>query len=131
LPGRKRLARILLFGQNGHQTIFSKVAGQSLMKRIAGLTAVLAILGGYANAHDLVRVEQASAGQPYDYVVHVQNTYGIGYNPEVREDRNRMALRILRGQCRAPRVVGDDKIITEIWGIGGSRPDYIVLVKCA
>jgi hypothetical protein len=49
----------------------------------------------------------------------------------VREDRNRMALRILRGQCRSARVVGDDKIDTEIFGITTSRPDYIVLVKCA
>jgi len=101
------------------------------MKRIAGLTLFLATLAGYANAHDFVRVEQASAGQPYDYIVHVQNTYAIGYNPEVREDRNRMALRILRGQCRAGRVVGEDKVITEIWGITSRRPDYIVLVKCA
>jgi hypothetical protein len=38
---------------------------------------------------------------------------------------------MLRGQCRAPRVVGNDKIITEIPGIATSRPNYIVLVKCA
>ena len=101
------------------------------MKSIAGFTVFLAILGGYADARDLVRVERASAGKPYDYIVHVQNTHSIGYNPEVREDRNRMALKILKGQCRAGRVVGDDKIITEIWGITSSRPDYIVLVKCA
>ena len=101
------------------------------MKRIAGLTFFLSILAGGAEAHDVVRVEPASAGTPYDYVVHVLNTYDIGYNPELRTDRNRMALRLLRGQCRAPRVVGDDKLITEIWGITSSRPDYIVLVKCA
>jgi hypothetical protein len=105
--------------------------GQSVMKGIAGLTVFLVILGGCAHARGLVRVEQASAGQPYDYIVHVQNTHSIGYNPEVREDRDRMALQILRGQCRAGRIVGEDKIITEIWGITSSRPDYIVLVKCA
>jgi hypothetical protein len=101
------------------------------MKRIVGLTLFLSILAGYADAHDVVRVEPASAGAPYDYVVHVLNTYDIGYNPDVRRDRNRMALRLLRGRCRAPRVVGDDKVSTEIWGITSSRPDYIVLVKCA
>ena len=101
------------------------------MKRIAGLTLSLAILAGGAEAHDVVRVEPASAGLPYDYVVHVFNTYEMGYNPDVWQDRNRMALRLLRGQCRAPRVVGDDKIITGIWGITSSRPDYIVPVKCA
>jgi hypothetical protein len=105
--------------------------GQSVMKSIACLTAFLLLLGGYADARDMVRVERATAGKAYDYIVHVQNTYSIGYNPEVREDRNRMVLKILKGQCRAGRVVGDDKIITEIWGITSSRPDYIVLVKCA
>jgi hypothetical protein len=106
------------------------VGPQGVMKSIAALTVFLAILGGCAE-RGLVRVEQAAAGTPYDYVVHVQNTYGIGYNPEVREDRDRMALRLLKGQCRAGRVVGNDKIITEIWGITSSLPDYVVLVKCA
>src|ERR1700730_8390187 len=100
------------------------------MRMIAAIV-FWAALAGCADARGLVRVEQASAGRPYDYIVHVQNTFSIGYNPEVRADRNRMALRILKGQCRAGRVVGDDKIITEIWGITSSRPDYIVLVKCA
>jgi uncharacterized protein (DUF58 family) len=104
---------------------------QGVMKSIAGLTLFFAILAGGAEASELVRVEPASAGRPYDFIVHVRNTYAIGYNPEVREDRNRMALRILRGQCRSARVVGDDKIDTEIFGITSSRPDYIVLVKCA
>jgi hypothetical protein len=101
------------------------------MKSIAGLPLFLAIVAGATNAHEMVRVEQAYPGKPYDYIVHVLNTYAIGYNPDVREDRNRMALKLLRGQCRAPRVMGDDKISTEIWGITSSRPDYIVLVKCA
>jgi hypothetical protein len=100
------------------------------MKSIAALTAVLALLGSSAAAGDLVRVEQAYAGKPYDYIVHVQNTYSIGYNPEVREDRHRMALRAVKGYCRGGRVVGDDTISTEIFGITSSRPDYVVLVKC-
>jgi hypothetical protein len=101
------------------------------MKSIAGLALVFAILAGYAEARELGRVEPASAGKPYDYIVHVPNTYAIGYNPEVREDRYRIAMQTLRGQCRAPRVVGDDKINREVWGITTTRPDYIVLVKCA
>src|ERR1039457_6139982 len=91
-----------------HSSGISLGDGRSIMKRIAGLTVFLAVLGGHAGAHDIVRVEPASAGLPYDYVVHVLNTYDIGYNPEVRRDRNRVALRLLRGQCRAPRVVGDN-----------------------
>jgi hypothetical protein len=106
-------------------------AGEGVMKAIAGLSVVLAVLASSASASDWARVEQASAGKPYDYIVHVQNTYSIGYNPEVREDRFRLAMRSLRGMCRSGRVVGDDKISTEIFGSYSSRPDYVVLVKCA
>jgi hypothetical protein len=88
------------------------------------------MLGGHASARDMVRIEPATSARPYDYVVHVQNTFSIGYNPLVREDRDRMALRALRGQCRTARIVGDDEIPTEIWGITSSLPDYVVLVKC-
>ncbi len=98
---------------------------------IACLTMLPGLLGGCDDRRGSVRVEQASAGQLYDFVVHVRNTPEIKYNPLVREDRRRMALRLLRRQCPAGRVVGEDKIITEIWGITSSRPDYVVLVKCA
>jgi hypothetical protein len=99
------------------------------MKAIAAI--IFIFLAGCADARGLVRIEQASAEKPYDYIVHVQNTFSIGYNPQVRADRNRMALRVLKGQCRAGQIVGEDKIITEIWGVTSSPPDYIVLVKCA
>src|SRR5271166_5596357 len=78
-----------------------------------------------------VRVEQASEGRPYDLVVHVRNVPDYGYNPQVREDRIRMALKLVRKECPAARAVGEDKIVTEIWGIGGSLPDYVVLVRCS
>ena len=100
------------------------------MKIIAALL-FLATLAACADMRGLVRIEQASTGKSYDYVVHVQNVLSIGYNPEVREDRNRMALRVLKGQCPAGRIFSEDKIITEIWGVTSSPPDYIVLVKCA
>jgi hypothetical protein len=57
--------------------------------------------------------------------------YDIGYNPEVKGDRLRMALKALKGRRRAARIVGENKINTEIWGITSSLPDYIVLVKCS
>src|SRR5258708_776641 len=100
------------------------------MKMIAAVV-FLAALAGCADARGLVRIEQASAGKPYDTIVHVQNTFSIGYNPQVRADRTRMALRVLKGQCPAGQIIGEDKIITEIWGVTSSPPDYIVLVKCA
>jgi hypothetical protein len=104
------------------------------MKHIVGSMVFLAILTGFAEARDMVReaagVEQAPAGEPYDYVVHVRNVPAIGYNPLVKRDRDRMALQTLRGQCQAGAIVGDDKVITEIWGITSSYPDYMVLIKC-
>jgi hypothetical protein len=99
--------------------------------KIIAATIFLAILAGCADMRGLVRIEQASAGKSYTYIVHVQDTLSIGYNPEVREDRNRMALRVLKRQCPAGRISGEDKVITEIWGVTSSPPDYIVLVKCA
>jgi hypothetical protein len=105
--------------------------GSFMVKTAVATLAFSMVLTGYAFASDTVRIEPATSGRPYDYVVHVQNTFSIGYNPLVREDRDRMALRALRGQCRAARVVGEDKIITEIWAITSSLPDYVVLVKCA
>ena len=76
------------------------------------------------------RVEQASPGKPYDLVVYVRNVPDYGYNPEVREDRIRMALKLVRQQCPAARAVGEHKVVNEIFGIGGWLPDYIVLVRC-
>ncbi len=98
--------------------------------RVIAAIIFLVTLAGWADMRGAVRIEQASAGKPYDFVVHVRNVPDIGYNPEVKEDRNRMALRLLKRQCPAGRVVGEDKIITEIWGITSSPPDYVVLVRC-
>jgi hypothetical protein len=92
---------------------------------------VLATLPGWTDTRGAVRIEQAAAGKPYDFVVHVRNIPEIKYNPEVKGDRHRMALNLVKTQCPAARVVGEDKIITEIWGITSSPPDYIVLVRCA
>ena len=77
------------------------------------------------------RVEQASAGKPYDWVVYVRNVPDYGYNPEIRHDRIRMALKLVRKQCPVAHAVGDEKIVNEIWGIGGRLPDYVVLVRCS
>jgi hypothetical protein len=94
------------------------------------VAAFSVVVTGSANASGEVRIEQASAGRPYDLVVHVANVPTYGYNPEVSDDRNRMALQVIRPQCPAARVVGQDTINTEIYGITGSKPDYVVLVSC-
>jgi hypothetical protein len=105
------------------------------MKAVVATIAFSVISLGVANARDGARdtalIEPASSGSSHAYVVHVRNTYDIGYNPEVKGDRLRMARKALKGQCRAARIVGENKINREIWGITSSLPDYIVLVKCS
>jgi hypothetical protein len=99
--------------------------------KVFAATVFLAALPGWTDTRGTIRIEPASAGMPYDFVVHVRNIPDIKYNPEVREDRHRMALRLVKAQCSRGRVVGEEKINTEIWGITSSLPDYIVLVSCA
>ena len=101
------------------------------MIRFIAIIICLALLPGWTDMRGAVRVEQASPGQPYDFVVHVRSIPDIKYNPLVREDRRRMALALVKQQCSLGRVVGEDKRTTEIWGITSSPPDHIVLVSCA
>lgn len=100
------------------------------MARFLAAVLLLAVLPGWTDTRGMVRVDAASPGDPYDFVVHVRNIPGIKYNPLVREDRNRMALELVRGECRHGRVVGEDVVHTEIYGITSSLPDYAVLVSC-
>jgi hypothetical protein len=100
------------------------------MKFSVLVAAFSVVVSGAANASGEIRVEQASAGRPYDLVVHVANIPTYGYNPEVSDDRKRMALRVIRPQCPAARVVGQNTISSEIYGLTSSKPDYVVLVSC-
>ena len=101
------------------------------MARFWAAIVLLAILPGWTDTRGMVRVEAASPDRPYDFVVHVRNIPDIKYNPLVRQDRNRMALHLVRGECPRGRVVGEDIVNTEIYGITSSLPDYVVLVSCA
>ena len=101
------------------------------MTRFLAAILLLAVLPGWTDTRGIVRVDVAAPGAPYDFVVHVRNIPDIKYNPLVREDRNRMALHLVRGECSRARVVGEDIVNTEIYGITSSLPDYIVLVSCA
>jgi hypothetical protein len=98
--------------------------------RLTALILILSLLPGWTDTQGMVRVERAPPGQRYDFVVHVSNIPQIKYNPLVTEDRHRIALDLVKGECRRSRVVADEKIITEIWGLTSSLPDYVVLVRC-
>jgi hypothetical protein len=100
------------------------------MKAVCALVGFSVALAGCADVRGTVRVEQATAGKPYDFVVHVKNSAEIGYNPEVPGDRAGMAVALVKRYCPSPRVVGQEKIITEIYGITSSKPDYVVFVSC-
>ncbi|MGA7072279.1 hypothetical protein [Bradyrhizobium sp.] len=101
------------------------------MARLFAAILLLAVLPGWTDTRGMVRVEAASPDKPYDFVVHVRNIPDIKYNPLVRQDRTRMALDLVRGECPRGRVVGEDAITTEIYGLTSSLPDYVVLVSCA
>ena len=101
------------------------------MARFLTAMFLLAILTGWTDTRGIVRVEGAAPDKPYDFVVHVRNIPDIKYNPLVRHDRNRMALDLVRGECPRGRVVGEDIVNTEIYGITSHLPDYVVLVSCA
>jgi hypothetical protein len=88
------------------------------------------LLAGCVQPRGLSYVEPARPGESYDFAVHVRNTPDIGYNPEVDEDRIRLARRIVRLHCASSQVVGEAKFNTEIWGITSSLPDYVVYLKC-
>src|ERR1700733_525983 len=100
------------------------------MKAGHALVIYSAALTGCADMRGTVRVDPAPAGQPYDFVVHVKNSAEIGYNPEVSSDRAGMAVALVKRYCPAARDVGQEKIITEIYGIASSKPDYVVFVSC-
>jgi hypothetical protein len=102
-----------------------------MMTRFWAAILFLAVLPGWTDTRGTVRIEAASPDKPYDFVVHVRNIPDIKYNPLVRQDRNHMALNLVRGQCSYPHVVGEDTVTTEIYGITSSLPDYVVLVSCA
>jgi hypothetical protein len=109
---------------------FRRSFGMQMLNAAAAIV-LLTILSGSTDTRGAVRLEQAPAGQPYDFIVHVRNIPDIKYNPEVKEDRHRMALKLVTVRCPAARIVGESKINTEIWGITSNPPDYVVLVSCA
>ena len=92
--------------------------------------ALVAPLGGCFHTLNVSVIEAARAEQPYDYIVHVRNTFDYGYNPEVSEDRVRLARQVVKPYCGNSRVLGEHTISTEIPGITSSRPDYVVYIKC-
>lgn len=103
------------------------------------LAAAAVLLGGCAgtDAHTrllekdgAVRVDAAGPGLPYEFVVSIRNVKDAGYDPDVPEIRNGQALRMLRDQCPAGRVVGETVISTGEYVLGNPARTYAVQVRC-
>ncbi|WP_050400333.1 hypothetical protein [Bradyrhizobium embrapense] len=92
----------------------------------AGSSSADRVLQAYGN----VRVDAASPGLPYDYVVSINNVKDIGYDPDNPETRNSTALRFMSAQCPSARVVGETVMTTGSYPLGGAARTYAVQVKC-
>ena len=75
-------------------------------------------------------IEAAPAGQPYDYIIHLENTYDYRYNPQVRNDRILLAKQIAKPFCSKSRIVGETEFNTEIFGLLTGRLNYVVYMRC-
>ena len=96
-----------------------------------GVLAISVLLTGCAGTRGDVLIEQADAGKPYNFIVHVKSVAETGYDPEISSDRAEMALRSVKSQCPRGYVVRQETINTEIYGVTSSKPDYVVLVRCS
>ncbi|WEO73822.1 hypothetical protein [Agrobacterium vitis] len=76
-----------------------------------------------------IRVEPSTiAGS--DYAVHLRNTIDFGYDPDVKANREKFALGILKKQCPTGKIVNENVIVTGTYLSGSPSRVYTVYVKC-
>lgn len=76
-----------------------------------------------------VRVDRTPTAT-YDYTVTVRNVWEAGYDANIQEDRNTLAMHAMKAECPAGKIVGEDFI-----KIGEQAPtrrigDFKIFVKC-
>lgn len=106
------------------------------MRAVVVLAALA--LGGCAGSQFHTRmmeqegvVSVAPAGTPdADFTVSIRNQQDFGFHPDVKENRDRIALDYLRSQCPAGRVVGESVVQTGQFLTGAPARTYFVRVKC-
>jgi hypothetical protein len=100
------------------------------------MIAIAALLGGCADSQlglrslengGNLRIEPLAGG---DYQVRIRNVVDFGYDPDVKADRDRIALAALQTQCPAARVIGEDRIATGAWATGRPSIEYLVRLRC-
>lgn len=65
-----------------------------------------------------------------DFTVSIRNQQDFGFHPDIKENRDRIALDYLRSQCPAGRVVGESMVNTGQFLTGAPARTYFVRVKC-
>lgn len=101
------------------------IAGPVLLAGCAGSQSHLRLLESGGD----VRVS-AVAADDHDYVVSVRNTIDIGYNPDTKSTRDRVALQLLEAQCPTAVIVGEDVIATGTYLTGRQSRVYQIKVRC-
>lgn len=107
------------------------------MKSKLVVTLCLVALAGCSNNTRLalmtrsgeVRVDRTPTAN-HDYTVTVRNVYEAGYDADIQQDRNTMALSAMKGECPNGKVVGEDFIKVGEQPDARRRGDFKIFVKC-
>lgn len=72
---------------------------------------------------------EPAAGPGYDYTVTLKNAKDIGFNPDVKAERDAMALSFIAKQCPQAAIVKEDVVETGSNILGASR-SYFMRIRC-
>jgi hypothetical protein len=108
------------------------------MKRVLLVVGAMALLAGCAGTQSQMRLLESSnalrveptSGPGYDYTVVVKNVKDIGYNPDIKADRESVALRAIRTQCPAGVIVKEEVVETGTYLLGNPSRDYFMRIRC-
>jgi hypothetical protein len=112
--------------------------GAEMRAGLAAAACSLIVLSGCAGTDaqlrglerdGIMRIDPAPPGRPYDYVVRITKAIDIGWNSEDKATRDDTAMRAIRTQCPAGRIVGEDVI--EKGSAGRGERDYLIQIRCA
>jgi hypothetical protein len=68
-------------------------------------------------------------GPGYDHTVALKRANDIGFDPNVKEQREAMALRAIANQCPAAQIVKED-VVEMGQNIMGQTRNYFIRIRC-
>lgn len=71
-----------------------------------------------------------TAGPGYDHTVEIKNGLDFGYDPDVKAQRDDIALKTIAAQCPAAVIVGEDSIKHGEALTGRARLTYFMRMRC-